>query len=146
MWAEQAHDAPRGAPHLERALDYLPQFVAANLHLAEIETARGDTAAALGRLARIADSGDPEVLALLGRLHAAENPARGAREIEVARTRFEALLARQPLAFADHAAEFYLGAGADADRAWHLATANYAERKTSRARELLDRADRARLR
>jgi hypothetical protein len=146
MWAEQAHDAPRGTPHLERSLDYLPQFVAANLHLAEIEAARGEAFAALARLARIADSGDPEVLALLGRLHAADDPERGAREIDVARARFETLLARQPLAFADHAAEFYLGAGADADRAWRLATANYAERKTSRARELLDRADRARLR
>jgi hypothetical protein len=146
MWAEQAGDPARGAAHLRRALDYLPQFVAANLHLAEIEAARGEEPAATARLARVVDSGDPEVLALLGRLHSADDPARGAREIGAARERFETLLARQPLAFADHAAEFYLGAGADADRAWQLAVANYAERKTSRARELLDRAGRARLR
>ena len=146
MWAEQARDPRRGTPHLERALDYLPQFVAANLHLAEIEAARSDAPAALARLARIADSGDPEVLALLGQLHAATDAVRGRREIDSARARFEELLARQPLAFADHAAEFYLGAGADPERAWSLANANYAERKTSRARELLERADRARVR
>jgi tetratricopeptide (TPR) repeat protein len=140
MWAEQAGDADRGARHLRRALDYLPQFVAANLHLAEIEARRGDAAAASARLERVAERDDPEVLALLGRLHAASDPARGASEIERARARFESLLARQPLAFADHAAEFYLGAGADPQRAWRLASANFAERKTPRARELLERA------
>lgn len=146
MWAEQAGDPQRGARHLARALDYLPQFVAASLHLAEIETARGDVTIAAARLERVAGSGDPEVLALLGRLHAAADPARGAREIAAARDRFEALLARQPLAFADHAAEFYLGAGADVQRALRLATANYAERQTPRARDLLERAGRAQLR
>jgi Tfp pilus assembly protein PilF len=145
MWAEQAGDAARGALHLRRALDYLPQFVAANLHLAEIEAAHGAGAAAAARLARVAGSGDPEVLALLGRLHAADDAVRAAREVDFARQRFETLLAHQPLAFADHAAEFYLGAGADADRAWQLANANFAERKTPRARELLERAGRARL-
>jgi tetratricopeptide (TPR) repeat protein len=146
MWAEQAGDARRGAAHLRRALDYLPQFVAANLHLAELETTRGDTIAAAARLERVAASGDPEVLALLGRLHAARDPARGRREIELARERFESLLARQPMAFADHAAEFYLGAGADAHRARQLARANFAERQTARARELLERAERMQVR
>jgi hypothetical protein len=97
-------------------------------------------------LERIAASRDPEVLALLGLLHAGTDPARGAREILAARARFEELLARQPLAFADHAAEFYLGPGGDPERAWVLASANYAERPTLRAREMLERASRARLR
>jgi len=144
MWAEQAHDPDRGAAHLAGALDYLPEFVAARLHLAEIEARRGAGASALALLAPVADSGDPEVMALLGQLHAAADPVRGAAEIEAARARFEDLLARQPLAFADHAAEFYLGAGADPERAWQLASANRAERNTPRARELLERADRAR--
>jgi hypothetical protein len=37
------------------------------------------------------------------------------------------------LAFADHAAEFYLGPGADPDRAWALARQNLANRETDRA-------------
>jgi len=146
MWAEQAGDPARGVPHLRRALDYLPGFVAARLHLAEIDARRGAAADAAEGLAGIAASGDPEVLALLGQLHAAADPARGAREIAAARTRFEELLARQPLAFADHAAEFYLGPGADPERAWVLANANYAERQTPRAREILERARRVRQR
>ena len=143
MWAEQAGQAERGAAHLRRALDYLPAFVAARLHLAEIDARRGANAAALAGLAPVAGSGDPEVIALLGQLHAAADPVRAAREIAAARARFGELLARQPLAFADHAAEFFLGAGADPQRAWRLANANYAERKTPRARELLERAARA---
>jgi tetratricopeptide (TPR) repeat protein len=142
MWAEQAGDAPRGAAHLERALAYLPQFVAANLHLAEIEARRGDGATAEARLAGIAGSGEPEVLALLGTLHAANDPARGAREIAAARARFEDLLTREPLAFADHAAEFYLNAGADPRRALTLARMNLSERWTPRARALAERAAR----
>jgi len=140
MWAEQAGDAVRGSVHLERALAYLPQFVAARLHLAEIDAHAGRTAAAERRLAPLAQSGDPEVLALLGTLHSTADPARGGREIAAAADRFEMLLARQPLAFADHAAEFYLGAGADPARARRLAAANLAERSTRRARALADRA------
>jgi hypothetical protein len=68
---------------------------------------------------------------------------RGGREIAAARQRFEALLARQPLAFADHAAEFYLGAGADPARAWLLAQQNLANRATDRAIALELRAAQA---
>lgn len=144
MWAEQGGDPARGARHLRHALTYLPAFVAARLHLAEIDARRGASAEAIAGLTRVADSGDPEVLALLGRLHGVADPDRGRREIELARVRFEALLARQPLAFADHAAEFYLDAGGDPERARQLARANFVERPTRRARELLERAERAR--
>ena len=57
-----------------------------------------------------------------------------------ARRRFEALLARHPAAFADHAAEFYLGPGRDPQRAWTWARANLSERGTRRAYELAIRA------
>ncbi len=40
---------------------------------------------------------------------------------------------RHPLAFADHAAERYLGPGADPGRAWVLAPQNLAARQTTRA-------------
>lgn len=134
MWTEQAGDPARGEPHYRRALAYLPSFAAARIHLAEIEAARGDTAAAMARLAPVAASGEPEALGLLGALHLrAGNTARGRDELARAARRFEALLARQPLAFADHAAEFYLGAGADPERARSLAQVNLAARPTERA-------------
>src|ERR1700681_3472704 len=61
------------------------------------------------------------------------DPARGRDELARAGAGFEALLARHPLAFADHAAEFYLGAGANPERAWVLAEQNLAARPTDRA-------------
>jgi hypothetical protein len=121
MWSEQAGDRERGKAFYAEALDYLPQFVAANIHLAEIELAEGEVNAARARLQRVvASSDEPEALALLG-------------QVERARERYETLLAHQPLAFADHAAEFYLGAGADPARAWELARLNLANRPTLRA-------------
>jgi hypothetical protein len=49
-------------------------------------------------------------------------------------------LSRDPLAFADHAAEFYLGPGADPERAWVLAQQNLANRQTPRAAALAIKA------
>jgi tetratricopeptide (TPR) repeat protein len=145
MWTEQGRDSTRGAAMYERALVHLPELVAANVHLAEIEVGRGELRSAMRRLDRVvASSGEPEALALLGVLHVRTgDPERGWHEISRARQRFESLLARHPLAFADHAAEFYLGAGADLERAWVLAQQNLANRETPRAFALAIKAARA---
>src|SRR5262249_6918417 len=78
MWAEQAGEPARGEALLARAVSELPEFVTANVHLAELEAARGDAGAATARLERVtAGSRDPEALAALGVLHArAGEPAR----------------------------------------------------------------------
>jgi hypothetical protein len=47
------------------------------------------------------------------------------------------LIALYPEAFADHAAEFWLGAGADSGKALRLAWMNFGIRQTPRARALL---------
>ena len=145
MWTEQGKDSVRGAALYAQALTYLPEFVTASIHLAEIESARGELTSAMSRLERVvAASDEPEALALLGSLHVRTgDPVRGWHEISLARQRFESLLDRHPLAFADHAAEFYLGPGADAQRAWMLARQNLANRETDRALALAIRAARA---
>lgn len=142
MWTDQGRDTARGEALYARALSHVPQFAAAAIHVAEIEVARGELARAATRLERVvASSDEPEALALLGVVHVrTSDPARGWREISDARRRFESLLARHPLAFADHAAEFYLGAGADAERAWTLAQRNLVNRETDRAVALALRA------
>jgi tetratricopeptide (TPR) repeat protein len=142
MWSEQAGDPRRGAAMYARALREVPSYVPASLHLAELEAAHGDTTNALAHLERIvAISRDPESLALLGTLHRrAGEAALGGREIEQARARYEALLLRHPLAFADHAAEFYLDAGANPERALYLARINLLARETRRAFTLAIRA------
>ena len=68
-----------------------------------------------------------DVLVARGRLEEAET------QLDAARLRFDELLGRHLLAFADHAAEFYAGSGNDCRRAVDLARANVANRPTCRA-------------
>lgn len=145
MWTEQAGDRARGESLYVQALNYLPEFVVANIHMAELETARGDLASSIARLERIvASSNEPEALSLLGQLHMRSGDStKGLQEIALARQRYRWLLDHYPLAFADHAAEFYLGPGADPERAWSLARQNLANRKTDRAYVLAIKAARA---
>jgi tetratricopeptide (TPR) repeat protein len=142
MWSEQGGDQARAELLYAQALKYVPEFATANIHLAEIEALRGDTESAIKRLEDVVQSShEPEALALLGVLHLRTGESeRGSREIAEARTRYESLLSRDPLAFADHGAEFYLGPGADRDRAWLLAQQNLANRQTPRAAALAIRA------
>jgi hypothetical protein len=137
MWDEQARDVGRAQAFYQQALRYLPQLAPATIHLAAIEAVHGDPAVAAARIAPLARAANPEALALAGalRLRPGERE-RGRSEIADARARFEALIARHPLAFADHAAAFYLGAGANPERACALAPLNLVARRTHRALEL----------
>ena len=139
LWGELVADpqSSRAAGWYEKAIEYLPCYVKARVHLAEIyfNECRLDDAEALLRPAL--PSGDPEVnwrladvLAAMGRL------ADSAEQLHFARTGFETLLEKHLLAFADHGAEFYSGSGNDASRALELANINVANRPTLRAVEL----------
>jgi hypothetical protein len=138
LWGELVDEpqASRAADWYRRAIAYLPCYVKARVHLAEIEASHGrpDEAEALLRPALA--SGDPEVrwrladaMAVQGRLAEAEV------ELAAARSGFELLLEQHLLAFADHGAEFYAGSGNDARRALDLARTNVANRPTLRAYE-----------
>jgi tetratricopeptide (TPR) repeat protein len=142
MWSEQGDDQARAELLYAQALKYVPEFATANIHLAEIEALCGDTQSAIKRLEDIVQSShEPEALALLGVLHLRTGDSeRGSYEIAEARKSYELLLSRNPLAFADHVAEFYLGPGADPERAWVLAQQNLANRQTPRAAVLAIKA------
>jgi Tfp pilus assembly protein PilF len=142
MWAEQAGDRRRGEAEYDQALAYLPQFAVANIHKAEMEFRRGELRAAQARLMPLARMArEPEALALLGQIERqAGHAAEARRDIALAGQRYRFLLQRQPLAFADHAAEFYLAGGADARQAWRLAMRNLDNRQTPRAFAIAIRA------
>ncbi len=142
MWSEQGGDQARAELLYAQALKYVPEFVTANIHLAEIEALRGDSESAIELLENVVQSSnEPEALALLGVLHLRNGDSeRGNYEIAGARKSYESLLTRDPLAFADHGAEFYLGPGADPERAWVLAQQNLANRQTPRAAALAIKA------
>src|SRR5262249_9005479 len=136
LWGElvPVPDPNLAALWYRRAIAYVPGYVKARVHLAEIYASEDQTGAAESLLLPALLSRDPEVrwrladvLIAQGRLAEAET------QLEAARFGYEELLGKHLLAFADHAAEFYAGSGNDRRRAPELARANVANRPTRRA-------------
>jgi tetratricopeptide (TPR) repeat protein len=136
LWGEliPEPELEKAASWYERAISYLPCYVRARVHLAEIY-ASTDRAEEAERLLRpVIEIGDPEVswrladiLTAAGRLLEAETHLRAAH------AGFEALLDKFPLAFADHGADFYFCSGNDRSRAFRIARINLQNRPTIRA-------------
>ena len=117
-----------------RAIAYLPAYAKARVHLAEIHASQGQTREAEVLLVPALASRDPEVQwRLADVLTAQARFAEAGTQLEAARVGFEELLGKHLLAFADHAAEFYVGSGNDGRRALELARLNVANRPTRRA-------------
>ena len=138
LWGELAPEGQpsRAAQWYRRALEYVPDYVKARVHLAEIYLRDEKPGDAEALLVPALSSGDPEVDWRLGDVMIAnENCAEGEAHLQAARSGFEALLEKHLLAFADHGAEFYSGSGDDPDRAFELARVNLANRPTLRAFE-----------
>jgi tetratricopeptide (TPR) repeat protein len=127
QWAllhEQRGEPAAARRLLEEARRRLPGHVEVAVHLAEALRATGGDATSLATAAAAADPDPyPDLLALAGRL-------------PEARAGWERYVAALPAAFADHAARFYLGAGADPRRALALARTSLAHRPTAEARAL----------
>jgi len=136
LWGELVPepDLAAAAHWYRRALDYLPGYVKARVHLAEtfLDQDRAGDAAAL--LEPALQSRDPEVRWRLAEALAAQQQFGAAQlHLEAAREGFEQLLRKHPLAFADHAADFYASGGNDRPRAYELARVNAMNRPTRRA-------------
>jgi tetratricopeptide (TPR) repeat protein len=138
LWGELVPEAQlsRAAEWYRRAIEYVPRYVKARVHLSEIyldDQMIGDAEALL--IPALA-SGDPEVDWRLADVMIAQgNASAGKAYLENAARGFEALLDNHLLAFADHGAEFYSGSGNDPDKAFELASINLANRPTLRAFE-----------
>jgi tetratricopeptide (TPR) repeat protein len=141
MWFAQ-RDLRRAHRWLVATHHRMPDYAPAHGHLAEVEAALGETDSAIARLRPLTiTSDDPDYAAQLARILSEVGRVEEAREWRArAAARYDELLARHPEAFAEHAAEFWLQAGADPHRALSLATLNLEVRRTPRARELLFRA------
>ena len=141
MWMDEGRpeDARRS---FEAAQRRVPAYAPATGHLAEVEAQLGETDSALVRLYPLAaSSDDPDYAAqlahILGEAGCGDESRHWGR---LAAARYEELLASRPEAFADHAAEFWLAAGADPDKALRWARMNLDVRDTPRARSLLAQA------
>jgi tetratricopeptide (TPR) repeat protein len=140
MWGEQAHRPDRALAFYAEAVRRVPQYVVANVHLAELEASTGRREAAIERLRRVVEQSqtpghDPEPFGVLAELLLERDPHDGsaAALIERARQGYDTLLARHRTAFLDHGAEFFAGPGNDRARALELARENLALRQTPRA-------------
>jgi tetratricopeptide (TPR) repeat protein len=141
MWMNEGRldDARRW---FEVARRRLPAYAPASGHLSEVEAQFGEIDSAISRLRSLAaTSDDPDYAAQLARILAdvgLEDESGFWRRL--ATTRYDELLSSHPEAFADHAAEFWLAAGADPHKALGLAKMNVEVRNTPRARGLLAQA------
>ncbi len=137
MW-ERAGQVTKASAAYESAVARLPAYGTAQAHLAGLQAAKGDREGAITRLRQVTSTTtDPEFVGQLAALlDEVGRPAEAAPLKAQASKRFEALLAAHPEAFADHAARFYLGAGADPARALQLAQLNLKNRPTPEAFDL----------
>jgi tetratricopeptide (TPR) repeat protein len=138
LWGELVPEpeSSRAAVWYRKAIEYLPCYVKARVHLSEIYLESGNVADASSLLVPVISSGDPEVSwRLADVLIAMDRFADAETRMQAARLGFEELLSKHLLAFADHGAEFYSGSGNGARRAYELAAINLANRPTLRAFE-----------
>jgi tetratricopeptide (TPR) repeat protein len=141
MWMAE-DDFHRARTWFDAARRRLPAYASAQGHLAEVEAAVGEIDAAITLLRPLTTSSDdPDYAAQLARILEAAGRAKESCAWRVlAAERYDELVLHHPEAFVDHAAEFWLEAGADPHKALQLARRNLAVRQTPRAYELLSRA------
>ena len=141
MWMNEGRlDDARSS--FEAARRRVPAYAPAQGHLAEVEAQLGEIDSAVARLYSLAlSSDDPDYAAQLARiLRDAGRAAEAGYWRRLAEARYDELLASYPEAFADHAAEFWLAAGGNPDKALRLTEMNLEVRNTPRARGLLAQA------
>ena len=136
LWGEAVPEpqVSRAATWYERAIDYLPCYVKARVHLAELYCCSGRTAEAENILLPSVISGDPEASwRLADVLVASGRPLDASEHMQHAQSGFDHLLSKHLLAFADHGAEFFAGSGNNPVRAMELTRVNVQNRPTSQA-------------
>lgn len=131
-------DDARAQKRYEEALHYLPEYVTARVHLAELKHQAGDTHAAIKLLEPIAKGQDPEPAGRLAEfLTSVGKDEESLAHRNFAERGWEELLENYPLTFADHGAEFWLGAGGNPVIALKWARLLYENQPTTKAKSLL---------
>jgi tetratricopeptide (TPR) repeat protein len=141
MWMHQG-EWKKARKLLQFAVQRLPACAPAQGHLAEVEAEIGNAEDAVARLYPLAmSSEDPDYASQLARILQDLGRIEESRHwCQRAATVYACLVVEYPEAFADHAAEFWLGPGANPNKALELARINFATRKTPRSHALLSLA------
>ncbi len=132
MW-DRAGDPDRARALYGIAVERLPIFARATIHLSELlPPARGKPLVEKV----LPTSDDPEVSSALFLINDALAPGSGSEHLARASKGYDELMAKYPLAFSDHAAEFHLHATKDPKKATEAAKINIDNRKTAESYEL----------
>ena len=137
LWERQGQPA-KAIGYYRAAADRLPEYAVAQAHLAGLLAAEGDRAKGIAILREVTRAAtDPEFVGQLsGLLEEVGQKDEASKAKAAATAGFEKLLAKHPAAFADHAARFYLGPGANPKRALELAKLNLQGRQSPDAFDL----------
>lgn len=116
------------------AVDVIPVYAHAAVHLAPTDPPT-DAITRLEALRKT--STDPDVIAALAEAHKRAGHTEETKTVTTeAQARYDALVAKHPEAYRDHAARFYLGLGNDPKKALDFAEKNAALRPTEEALDL----------
>lgn len=133
MW-QDAGNLQSATTLLKAAHARLPQHVHVAVHLAQL-VPPSEGIAMLAPL--IEQSDDPDVAAQLGVLENLAKEHSGDAHLELAKQRYEALSAKFPDAYADHAGWFWTTTGGDPQKGLAAAKRNLENRQTAGAYELM---------
>ncbi len=141
MWMWEGN-LERAQAAFEAACARLPGYAAAQGHLAMIEAALARRQRALAVFHRWMQEGGLEYARAGSQATRTGEETAGRRyeralALLLAAARYDELMVRHPEAFADHAADFWLTIGGDAQKGRLLAAKNLETRKTPRAYELV---------
>ncbi len=131
---EREGDTAHARAYLEDALEVFPEYAHAAVHVAALVSPER-AIALLETVEKRAD--EPDVFAAhADALRRAKRDGEAGTMTARAKARFEEVLAKHPEAYADHAARFFLGAGADLKRALELAKSAATRAPTEETLEL----------
>lgn len=131
---ELAGDDAKAKTWFGEAVEVMSVYAHAEVHLAPTQPP-ADAIARLEQIQKMSD--DPEIPTALAAAHQRAGQAdEAAKLLAEAKTGYDALVAKHPKAFADHAARFWLGPGGDAKKALDLARLNKNNRGTEDALDL----------
>jgi tetratricopeptide (TPR) repeat protein len=133
LWGEKGQNLKKAQSYYERAVELIPTYSSAVVHLSEIYIQQKQYKRALEILKPIASNGDPEVPATLSEIYSLLGNEKEALSYKnIADSNYKNLILKYPFAFYDHGAEFYMEIGNDPDKALLFAMANLKNRKGQR--------------
>ncbi len=134
LFGEKNQNLVKAKMYYKKAIELIPEYSSATVHLTEIYISEGQFEKSLKMLKALEKNRDPEVFSTLSEIYL----ELGKNELSLqyknlAHNRYQELLKLYPYAFYDHASEFYMSIGNNKVLAQNFALKNLSNRKGQRA-------------